>query len=201
MLAVIPIQKEQRERAHDKEEKDPDSEASIVFDCLVRHKHQKLDFLSYQPKPNADILSCISYLSYILIAIFDVLRCTHNQLVNIVNLAFLSQEMNTFMSKRFNLKTVFKRQDGRRVELTCCKTFSANISWSREISTTFPSICLVSVKIKTQTFFQRCLYFKVHTTYSLNSFEEQILPHFIHQAVHFTDQPLVFLFKLHKSTL
>lgn len=26
--------------------------------------------------------------------------------------------------------------------LTCCKTFSVNISWSLEISTTFPSICL-----------------------------------------------------------
>lgn len=26
--------------------------------------------------------------------------------------------------------------------LTCCKTFSVNISWSLEISTTLPSICL-----------------------------------------------------------
>lgn len=32
--------------------------------------------------------------------------------------------------------------------LTCCKTFSAKISWSLEISTTFPSICLVGTKSK-----------------------------------------------------
>lgn len=107
VLAVIPIQKEERERAHDKEEEDPYSEACIVFDGLVRHKHQMLDFLSKQPKPNADSLSGISYLSYVLIAILDILRCTHNQLVNIVNLAFLLQkvEWTSFMSKRFNLKT------------------------------------------------------------------------------------------------
>lgn len=115
VLAVIPIQKEERERAHDKEEEDPYSEACIVFDGLVRHKHQMLDFLSKQPKPNADSLSCISYLSYVLIAILDILRCAHNQLVNIVNLAFLLQEVEwtSFMSKRFNLKTVLKGQDGR----------------------------------------------------------------------------------------
>lgn len=36
VLAVIPVQEEERERAHDQEEKDPHPEASIVFDCLVR---------------------------------------------------------------------------------------------------------------------------------------------------------------------
>lgn len=33
-LAVVPIQEEQREGAHDKEEEDPDTESSIVFDGL-----------------------------------------------------------------------------------------------------------------------------------------------------------------------
>lgn len=35
VLAVIPVQEEKRERAHDKEEEDPHAEASIVFYCLV----------------------------------------------------------------------------------------------------------------------------------------------------------------------
>lgn len=35
VLAVIPVQEEKRERAHDKEEEDPYPEAGIVFYCLV----------------------------------------------------------------------------------------------------------------------------------------------------------------------
>lgn len=35
MLAVIPVQEEERERAHDEEEEDPYPEASVVFDGLV----------------------------------------------------------------------------------------------------------------------------------------------------------------------
>lgn len=39
----------------------------------------------------------------------------------------------------------------KRSQLTCCRTFSAKISWSREISTTFPSICLMGTKAKRET--------------------------------------------------
>lgn len=35
VLAVVPVQEEERERAHDQEEQDPYPEASVVFDCLV----------------------------------------------------------------------------------------------------------------------------------------------------------------------
>lgn len=95
LLAVIPIQKEERERAHDQEEEDPYSEASIVFDCLIKTKIWNIFrcFFPNQPKQNADILSRVSYLSYVLVAFFNVLCCTHNQLMNIVNLAFLLHEV------------------------------------------------------------------------------------------------------------
>lgn len=48
VLAVVPVQKEQRERAHDKEEEDPHSEACVVFDRLERKKKTFciLDFLT-----------------------------------------------------------------------------------------------------------------------------------------------------------
>lgn len=35
VLAVIPIQEEKRERAHDEEEEDPHAKASVVFYRLV----------------------------------------------------------------------------------------------------------------------------------------------------------------------
>lgn len=35
VLAVIPVQEEEREGAHDEEEEDPYPEAGVVFDCLV----------------------------------------------------------------------------------------------------------------------------------------------------------------------
>lgn len=42
-LAVIPVQEEEREGAHNQEKQDPYPEAGIVFDCLVR-KEAKLHF-------------------------------------------------------------------------------------------------------------------------------------------------------------
>ena len=69
--------------------------------------------------------------------------------MNTVYLRFLSQRVKWTMclcttqntgclSERLNEKDVCL--------LTCCKTFSAKISCSREISTTFPSICLPQIK-------------------------------------------------------
>lgn len=39
-LTVIPIQEEERERAHNEEEEDPYPEASVVFDCLLKEVHK-----------------------------------------------------------------------------------------------------------------------------------------------------------------
>lgn len=90
------------------------------------------------------------YLSYILIAFFNVLCSTNNQLMNAVYLRFLSWEVRwkiiwcaTFCSKHCVICT---EQETQGTQLTCWRTFSAKISWSREISTTFPSICLAGTK-------------------------------------------------------
>lgn len=37
-LAVVPVQEEQREGAHDQEEEDPDPEAGVVLDCLEKRQ-------------------------------------------------------------------------------------------------------------------------------------------------------------------
>lgn len=39
-LAVVPIQEEQREGAHDQEEQDPDPEARVVFDRLEKRGYR-----------------------------------------------------------------------------------------------------------------------------------------------------------------
>lgn len=52
MLAVIPVEEEEGEGAHDKEEEDPYSEAGIVFYGLVTEER------NYSYKPNEIKLAC-----------------------------------------------------------------------------------------------------------------------------------------------
>lgn len=87
------------------------------------------------------------YLSYILIALFNVFCSTDNQLMNIVYLCFLYRRENKEQWVYWRcsaFKRLIEGNKTKRGQLTCCRTFSAKISCSREISTTFPSICLPS---------------------------------------------------------
>lgn len=65
-------------------------------------------------------------------------------------------------------------------QLTCCRTFSAKISCSREISTTFPSICLPHTKTMMQHFqtIKLCLFEPVAWYYRVRSGHFQTWDHF-----------------------
>lgn len=148
VLAVIPIQKEERERAHDQEEEDPDSEASIVFDRLMRQRYEIFSecffFINqnqmqiFYPEYHTSRMSSLPSLT------FSVAPTTSSWILSI----------SLSCNRKRNKQALYiyylsnKKYEQVRKKLTCCKTFSAKISWSREISTTFPSICLVSVKMK-----------------------------------------------------
>lgn len=86
------------------------------------------------------------YLSYILIAFFDVLCSTNDELMNVVYFCFLSWRIRWTISLCTTMHLTDCLCETEGTQLTCCRTFSAKISWSREISTTFPSICLVGTK-------------------------------------------------------
>lgn len=46
VLAVIPVQEEERKRAHDQEEQDPHPEASVVFDGLATEVNKRTFYRS-----------------------------------------------------------------------------------------------------------------------------------------------------------
>lgn len=67
----------------------------------------------------------------------------------------------------------------QRWRLTWCRTFSAKISWSREISTTFPSICLPCTKNKTKG--RRTS--EINLIYGLSQWQKRVRLHFYMKTI------------------
>ena len=63
-LLAVPVEKEKRERTHDEEKQDPNSEGCIIFDCLQNINSLRLNLkgnwkLSNHLIDNLSMLQCL----------------------------------------------------------------------------------------------------------------------------------------------
>lgn len=200
-LAVIPVQEKEGKGAHNQEKQDPHPEAGVVLDRLVV-KAKTRTFKERSPEGGRSRWRAGRYLSYVLVALFDVFCSADHQLMNTVDLRFLSRQRDARLSTS-------KRAWSDRVNVKARHSLVAALSQQRSpvIERFQPpsprSACRRSTHTHRLQSAQaclpglRCVYRgsgdpRPHIQH-LNS------PDLVHQIVHLAHQPLVLLLKLETS--